>query len=71
MPRGAEVGCLHVESESLHAALLPTTQQAAERLKAQLLSAARGACREQLAAVRAALQGLASQPQVHGAWECT
>ena len=71
MPRGAEVGCLHVESESLHAALLPATQQATERLKAQLLGAARSACQEQLAAIKAALKGLAGQPasQVRAAWE--
>lgn len=56
MPRGAEVGCLHVESDTLHAALLPLTQQATERLKAQLLATAKMACAEALVALEAALK---------------
>ena len=62
MPRSAEVGCLHVESDTLHAALLPLTQQAAERLGAQLLATARTACAEALAALTAATKAALAAP---------
>lgn len=63
MPLGMVVGCLHVEFKSLHAALLPATAQATDRLKAQLLVVARSACQERLASLQGRLKALRARPQ--------